>query len=166
MNQAALLGRFRAEAIATATPAQLLTMLYDRLVLDLDRGVEAIENGDRSTANEQLTHAQEIVHELRASLDVSAWDGAGGLMEVYGYLLTELVGANIARDTKRVTACRDLVVPLRDAWHEAAAMVTVNAAPTSGQTSAAGPPSEPARAGVFRDGAATGYQPLGDLGVA
>lgn len=121
MNTTAMLGRFRAEAVATASPVTLLTMLYDRLLLDLDRGAAALEAGDRAEANGQLTHAQAIVHELRASLDLEAWSGAPGLASVYGFLLTELVGANIARDAARVRACRDLVAPLREAWHEAAA---------------------------------------------
>jgi flagellar secretion chaperone FliS len=155
MNQAALLNRFRAESVATASPAKLLTMLYDRLVLDLDRGIVALEAHDRAEANTQLTHAQDIVHELRASLDLSAWDGARGLMDLYGYLLTELVGANIARDASRVSACRDIVVPLRDAWHEAVSTTTAAGASATAAKAAAAVASPP-----------TGYLPMGDLGVA
>lgn len=121
MNQAALLNRYRREAVSTASPAKLLTMLYDRLVLDLDRAAVALEADDRAGAHAQLTHAQDIVHALRDNLDVAAWDGGPGLLSLYDYLLTELVGANVARDAARVTACRDLVIPLREAWHEAAA---------------------------------------------
>ncbi|WP_413451445.1 flagellar export chaperone FliS [Georgenia phoenicis] len=131
MNQAALLAKFRRESLATASPAQLLTMLYDRLLLDLDRAVAALESGDRAAANEQLGHAQQIIHELRCSLDVTAWDGAPKLLELYNYLYTELVGANVNRDAARVAACRELVAPLRDAWHQAAAM------PGTGVTSTA-----------------------------
>ena len=122
MNQAALLAKFRRESLATASPAQLLTMLYDRLLLDLDRAVAALESEDRAAANEQLGHAQQIVHELRCSLDVSAWDGGPQLLEIYNYLYSELVSANVAHDAAKVTACRALVSPLRDAWHQAAAM--------------------------------------------
>ncbi|WP_324650442.1 flagellar export chaperone FliS [Georgenia sp. H159] len=121
MNQAALLNKFRREALTTASPAQLLTMLYDRLLLDLDRAVVAIEAGDTPGANEQLGHAQQIVHELRCSLDVGAWDGAPQLLDVYNYLYAELVTANVRRDAGKVSACRALVAPLRDAWHQAAA---------------------------------------------
>lgn len=120
MNHESALSRFRTESISTAAPATLLTMLYDRLVLDLDRGAAALEAGDRTEANAQLLHAQAIIHELRASLVGGTWDGADGLSSLYGYLLTELVGANIARDARRVRTCRELVAPLRDAWHEAA----------------------------------------------
>src|SRR5690606_15588060 len=94
MNQAALLAKFRRESLATASPAQLLTMLYDRLVLDLDRAVAALEADDTAAANEQLGHAQQIVHELRCSLDPTVWDGGPQLLELYNYLYGELVSAN------------------------------------------------------------------------
>ncbi|WP_448070884.1 flagellar export chaperone FliS [Georgenia yuyongxinii] len=155
MNQAALLNRFKSDSVATASPAKLLTMLYDRLVLDLDRAVAALKAQDRVEANAQLTHAQEIIHELRSSLDVTAWDGAQGLMELYGFLLTELVGANISRSAPRVAACRDLIAPLRDAWHEAAAATTVT-----------GTSAQAVRAVQAAAATTTGHQPIGDLGVA
>lgn len=128
MNQAALLAKFRRESLATASPAQLLTMLYDRLLLDLDRAVVALESGDRAAANEQLGHAQQIVHELRCSLDVNAWEGGPQLLQIYNFLYAELISANLARDAAKVTACRGLVAPLRDAWHQAAAMSGTNVA--------------------------------------
>jgi flagellar secretion chaperone FliS len=112
--------RYLRDSINTASPAKLLIMLYDRLIIDLVKGEEALLAGDREGANDRLTHAQDIVLELRASLDVEAWSGAPGLANLYGWLLTELIGANIARDADRVVACRVLVEPLRDAWNEAA----------------------------------------------
>jgi flagellar protein FliS len=113
--------RYLQDSIDTASPGKLLLMLYDRLVLDLMKGEEALRTGEREQAHEQLTHAQEIVLELRTSLDVDAWSGAPALANLYGWMLTELIGANIAKDADRVAACRTLVEPLRDAWREAAA---------------------------------------------
>jgi len=112
--------RYLSDSINTASPAKLLIMLYDRLVLDLAQGEEALRNGERETANDKLTHAQDILLELRTSLDIEAWSGAPGLASLYGFLITELIGANIGRDADRVAACRALVEPLRDAWREAA----------------------------------------------
>ena len=113
--------RYLQDSINTASPAKLLLMLYDRLVLDLAQGEAALRAAEREIAHEKITHAQEIVLELRVTLDVEAWDGAPGLASLYGFVLTELIGANIARDPNRVTACRGLVESLRDAWREAAA---------------------------------------------
>jgi flagellar biosynthetic protein FliS len=118
--QSALIGRFRSTATETAPPERLLTMLYDRLVLDLDRGHTALVSDDRPQAGAHLTHAQDIVHELRCSLDPTAWDGAPGLLSLYDYLYSHLVSANVTRNADMVLECRDLVAPLRDAWHEAA----------------------------------------------
>jgi flagellar protein FliS len=112
--------RYLRDSISTASPAKLLIMLYDRLILDLAKGEEALRSGEREEAHERLTHAQEIVLELRTSLDVEAWSGAPGLAGLYGWMLTELIGANVSRDADRVAACRALVEPLRDAWNEAA----------------------------------------------
>ncbi|WP_306212984.1 flagellar export chaperone FliS [Actinoplanes sp. RD1] len=114
------LNRYLQDSIATASPGKLLVMLYDRLVMDLTQGEDALRNGSREVANDKLGHAQEIILELRTTLDVNAWSGAPGLANLYGYLLTELIGANIARDPERVKVCRGFVEPLRDAWREAA----------------------------------------------
>jgi|SRR4051812_4490737 flagellar protein FliS len=112
--------RYLRDSVSTASPAKLLIMLYDRLILDLAKGEEALRSGEREAANDRITHAQEIILELRTSLDVEAWSGAPGLANLYGWLLTELIGANIGRDADRVAACRALVEPIREAWNEAA----------------------------------------------
>jgi len=120
MTSPQLRDRYLSDSVNTASPAKLLIMLYDRLVLDLAHGEEALRGGEREAAHYRLTHAQEIILELRTSLDVEAWSGAPGLAGLYGFLLTELIGANIGRDADRVAACRAIVEPLRDAWREAA----------------------------------------------
>jgi len=122
MTSPALRDRYLADSVNTASPAKLLVMLYDRLVMDLVQGEEAMRAGDRERSGERLTHAQEIILELRTTLDLDAWSGAPGLANLYGFLLTELIGANIARDADRIATCRGLVEPLRDAWREAAAL--------------------------------------------
>ncbi|WP_433298479.1 flagellar export chaperone FliS [Actinoplanes sp. CA-030573] len=121
MTSPHLRDRYLQDSINTASPAKLLIMLYDRLVLDLMKAEEALTADEREEAHERLTHAQEIVLELRTSLDVDAWSGAPALANLYGWMLTELIGANIARDPSRVAAVRGLVEPLRDTWREAAA---------------------------------------------
>ncbi|WP_158372751.1 flagellar export chaperone FliS [Cellulosimicrobium cellulans] len=121
--------RFLADAVATAGPAKLLTMLYDRLLLDLERAEVALRAGDRATGTQQLAHAQEIVAEFIANLNVGEWDGGDRLLSVYTYLLSEMIGASMAGDADRAAACRGLVAPLADAWHEAAQTVA-NDVPT------------------------------------
>jgi flagellar secretion chaperone FliS len=118
---AALRARYMGDTIATASPQQLLVMLYDRLALDLERGQAALVAGDRTVANEQLQHAQEIVLELRSSLKVDVWEGGPRLAALYNWLVGELIAANVKGDVNRVSSCRQVVEPLRDAWRQAAA---------------------------------------------
>jgi flagellar secretion chaperone FliS len=51
---------------------------------------------------------------------VSQWDGGPGLQSLYTWLLERLVAANVSKDAAIVVECREVVEPLRDAWHEAA----------------------------------------------
>ena len=128
MTSPQLRNRYLADSINTASPGKLLVMLYDRLVVDLLQGEEALRAGDRDQAAERITHAQEIIMELRTTLDLDAWSGAPGLAGLYGFLLTELIQANIRQDADKVASCRGIVEPLRDAWREAAALVAANPA--------------------------------------
>ena len=128
MTAPSLRARYLGDSIATASPQQLLVMLYDRLALDLERAEAAITSGDRAVSNEQLQHAQEIVLELRASLRVDIWDGGPRLAALYSWLLTELVQANVKNDLRRVADCRRIVEPLRDAWRQAATALAAGTA--------------------------------------
>jgi flagellar secretion chaperone FliS len=128
--------RYMADAVATAGPARLLTMLYDRMLLDLDRAVEALNAGDRGAGTGHLVHAQEIVAELIASLDETAWNGGPQLMSIYRFLLSELIESGARGDAERVLACRALVEPLGKAWHDAAASVGRAQVPTQATPSA------------------------------
>ncbi|MEV4636043.1 flagellar export chaperone FliS [Actinoplanes sp. NPDC049548] len=115
--------RYLADATATASPAKLLLMLFDRLILDLTRGEETLRAGNRPEANGHLKHAQDIITELHVTLDVDAWEGAKGLAALYTFAQTELVMANVRGDIEKVTDIRELMEPLRDTWREAAMAV-------------------------------------------
>lgn len=114
-------------SIATASPARLLVMLFDRLRLDIGRALEAQGNGDHQTAHQQLLHAQDIVMELRVSLKPELFDGGPGLAQLYDYLHTQLVQANVKRDPALTTECQLLAVQLGDTWREAALQLAVSA---------------------------------------
>jgi flagellar protein FliS len=131
MTTPALHERYLADTISTASPGKLLVMLYDRLVRDLVQGEQGLRAGNRQQAANYILHAQEIVLELRTTLDVDAWSGAPGLANLYGWLLTELIGANVRADADRVAACRALVEPLRDAWREAAVLAVAETVSTA-----------------------------------
>lgn len=115
------------QQVASASPERLVTMLYDRLLVDIDRARAAQDAADWSAAGQHLLHAQQIVTQLSASL-TDVWDGAADLRSLYTYLNGRLIAANVTRDAAGTAECRDLVAPLRDAWHQAAEAQTPVAA--------------------------------------
>lgn len=120
MSLQAVRNRYVGDAVSTVTPAKLVTMLYDALFRDLMLAEQALADRDLQTAHDRLIHAQDIVIELQAGLDVSKWDGGPALLSLYQYLYRELVTANVSKDAGKVAAVRASVEPLRDAWHQAA----------------------------------------------
>jgi flagellar protein FliS len=112
--------RYLTDSLSTASPAALLVMLYDRLVLDLQRAEEAQVAGNREVAHENLVHAQAIVAEFQSSLKVDAWDGGANLAALYTWLLTELTRANVTGDPAKTAACRETAAELAEAWRQAA----------------------------------------------
>jgi flagellar secretion chaperone FliS len=121
MSLQAVRNRYVQDAVSTVSPAKLVTMLYDALVKDLSLAERALADRDLQVVHDRLLHAQDIVMELQSGLDVTKWDGAGALMSLYHFLHRELVTANVSKDAAKVIAVREMVEPLRDAWHQAAA---------------------------------------------
>lgn len=152
--------RYASDATHTVSPARLVTMLYDRLVVDLAGAEDAMRRNDFGAVGTRIGRAQEILLELLATLDLEVWPEGEPLSRLYLWMVSELMEARLKSAPERVEQCRTLLEPLRDAWHEAAtgrpfgpsaeapgAMAsgtaasgtTVPAATASGTTSAAAP---------------------------
>jgi flagellar secretion chaperone FliS len=112
--------RYASDATATVPAGRLLTMLYDRLVQNLSVAESALRSGDVAATGDRLGQAQEILLELRATLDVSIWPEGEALGRIYLWIVAELSQARLRCQPQRIADCRELIEPLRDAWHEAA----------------------------------------------
>lgn len=131
--------RYLADSVSTASPMQLLVMVYDRLVLDLHRAADAQEAGEPQLAAEPIRHAQLIIAELRSNLRLDVWEGADNLASLYGFITGELIAVNGRPDVARLRAVEDIASGLRDSWRGAALIlleqgkpaVTADSAPTA-----------------------------------
>ncbi len=148
---------YTANSLTTASPQKLIVLLYERLVLDLVRAEDDIRNG--RSPHQQLIHAQDIVMELLGSLKPELWSGATGLTNLYTFLHTELVSANVRRDADKVVSCRELVEPLLDAWRQAYES-TLAAAATAGSAAALAAASASGSVVDLAGGAPAARQPL------
>jgi flagellar protein FliS len=120
MSYGAARARYADETALTVSPARLLMMLYDRLVQDMLAAEQAMDKGDIATTGERLGRAQEILLELRASLDTSVWAEGEALGSLYMWMVGELMQARFQKSPEKVRVVRELVEPLRDAWRAAA----------------------------------------------
>jgi flagellar secretion chaperone FliS len=123
----AVRARYIKDTVETIPPSRLVTMLYDALVTNLDLAERGILAHDLHAANRGLVKAQAILIELRSSLKPELWSGGPRLAALYEYLIREVVQANVAKDARAVKSCRELIEPLRDAWHVAAREVAAQA---------------------------------------
>ena len=115
--------QYNQDAILSASPHRLLTMLFDRLLLDLQRAEAAQSEQDWNRASGYLVHAQDIVAELTGSLDVERWDGAQDLLAIYVFASNKLVSANVEHSIEHTREVITIMEPLRQTWHEAAALL-------------------------------------------
>lgn len=111
--------RYLTDKVTTASPAELIGMLYDAGVLAMQAGLAAVEARQAEDAHRHLVRAQDIVHELRCSLRLDAGEIAHNLNDLYEYVGRRLVDANLAKDRRVVAQCLEVFTPLRDAWREA-----------------------------------------------
>lgn len=122
---AQLRSHYARDSVTTASPVRLVTMLYDRLARDIDDAEFAIEMANPQAAHTALRHAQDIVQELSNSLDVGRWPAGESLHKLYTWLVEQLIAANSTKDASLLAGCREVVEPLREAWHEAANAQTI-----------------------------------------
>jgi flagellar protein FliS len=107
-------------SVTTASPARLLVMLVERLVLDVERGLRAQLEEDWPEAHRQLVHAQDIVVELENSLDVALMPGGQELAALYDFLRRRLVAANVKRSPGGTKQALVIARHLCDTWRQAA----------------------------------------------
>lgn len=125
MNTLTAHAAYQSNAVATASPARLLVMLVERLVLDVERGLGAQQQCDWEGAHRHLVHAQDIVLELESSLQVDKMPGGTELAALYAFLRNQLVMANIRRDAGKTGDALTLARQLCDTWREAAMAAAV-----------------------------------------
>ena len=110
--------------VLTATPGELLVMLYDGLLQRLRQTKLAFEDKQLDRAGELLGNAHDILAELMSSLDAEqSPELAGNPLGLYAYSKEQLIRAMAELDPKYLDEVHDLLKPMRDAWAEAEKML-------------------------------------------
>lgn len=102
----------------TATPGELLVMLWNAEIKNIKLAILAINKNDMSEAHNKIIKAQEIIGELIYSLD-DRYEISAELERMYSFIRSELVQANMKKDVKILENILPLVTEFRDTWEEA-----------------------------------------------
>lgn len=111
---------YRANSILTASPQQLVVMLYDGAHRFLLQSAAAMRAGDIQTVNERLRRAEAIIDELVATLDMEQGEIAQRLAAIYSFCRRLLSEARMERDPQRIEQADSLLGELRESWAQLA----------------------------------------------
>ncbi|MFD2615562.1 flagellar export chaperone FliS [Paenibacillus gansuensis] len=114
--------KYLENAALTATPAQLLIMLYDGAIRFCRSGLEAIENNDYEQTNINLCKAQAIINEFISSLD-SSHGVSDGLHKLYEYMNYLLIQGNIKKVKSPIEEVLGYLIELKETWIEASKLI-------------------------------------------
>ncbi len=105
--------------VETASQGKLIVMLFSRAVQCVEEAKRGLEPLDVMRVHKALIKAQDIVAELRASLNIEAGgDIARNLDRTYEYIHHRLITANIKKEVDAMDECIDHLVGFRDTWQE------------------------------------------------
>lgn len=125
MQQQLQRNKYLEASIQSATPAQLLVMLYDGAIRNCRFAIESLKSNKYDETNKYLTKAQEIISEFILTLDRTA-PISESLLQLYEYFNHRLLQANLSKTSEPVQEVLDYLVQLKETWMEAAKKTTVS----------------------------------------
>jgi flagellar secretion chaperone FliS len=113
---------YKQQSILTATPGQLVVMLYDGCLRFLNQAAYAMREGNVAVAGGRLTRAEAIIDELLATLDLEQGGVvASRLQGIYVFCSQHLTEARLDREPAKIDRVGQLLGELREAWAQVAA---------------------------------------------
>ena len=103
--------------VLTASPAELVLMLYEGAIKFCNIAIVAIEHKDIQKAHTNIIKTQKIIDHFRATLDMK-YPVAKDFDRVYEYLQRRLYEANIKKDKAIMEEVCGHIRSMRDTWKE------------------------------------------------
>lgn len=117
--------------VNTASPGELTLMLYNGCIRFMKQALKSMENKDYAGKNEFILRAENIIDELLITLDPQ-YEISANLSELYRYMKSQLVEANMRLRADSLETCIRLMTELKDTWVEALKIVK-SGTPVQGQ---------------------------------
>jgi flagellar protein FliS len=113
---------YRDNAVLSATPGQLVVMLYDGARRFLHQAAVTMREGDIPASHARLRRAEEIIAHLAGVLDLEqGGEVAASLNSLYDFWQRHLMKARFEKDPKKVEQVAEQLGRLRDSWAAIAA---------------------------------------------
>jgi len=120
MNPYARPQAYREAAVMTASPEQLVVMLYDGTNRFLLQAAAAMRAGQSEAAHNRLRRAEAIIEELHNTLDPSQGEVAERLASIYIFCRKLLNEARLQRNADKIDQVAGLLAELRESWAQIA----------------------------------------------
>jgi flagellar protein FliS len=105
------------------TPLEILVALYDKCIIECKKAVDHMETGRFVKANESLKRVENIVDELRFSLDMK-YEVSQNLRDLYIFYRQTLITANYKKDAKAVRSLIPQFSELKDTFSQVQSLLT------------------------------------------
>lgn len=106
-------------AVQTASPAQLLIILYDGAIRFCRSAVESMKTQNYADASVKLTKAQNIISEFIITIDHKS-PIADNLIQLYHYFNDRLREANFKKDHTPIEEVLSHLIELKETWIQTA----------------------------------------------
>ena len=110
---------YKQNQVNTASPKELIVMLYEGCIKFLRLAELGLEENKLDLVNENLIKSQNIITELLNTLDMDVEGSISNeLADLYEFFLSELFQANIHKDADKIVYVREQMKELLEAWKE------------------------------------------------
>ncbi len=107
---------YKKNQINTASSEQLVLMLYDGARKFIKLAIKSIQDGDMEEAHHNLIRSQNIVAQLMCGLNFEAGEMAEKFLRFYRYMHSQLIQANLKKDSQYAQEVLEMIEDLRGAW--------------------------------------------------
>lgn len=120
---------YKQQQITTATPGQILIMLYEGAILNVKKASAAIDSGDLAEKGKYIGKTHDIINELSVSLNFEVGgEIAKELERLYNFMVSQLLKANVENSKEPLQAVQKTLETLLEGWRGAVAQFNKEAA--------------------------------------
>ncbi|MFV0498295.1 MAG: flagellar export chaperone FliS [Candidatus Fimivivens sp.] len=122
--------KYAAQSVMTMTNGEMLTRLYEAVILNMNLAIKGISQKDIAATNLSLQKAQKILNYLTVTLD-RQYPISNNLAALYDFFNRQLITANVKKNSSLIEEIVPMVEELRDAFVQGDKLSRIENSPIS-----------------------------------